>query len=199
MVTKNILDEILSFPLRKKEIVLNDLVRDIYRSSLTKHAGPWIAGGMGRQLALGEFDFNDIDVWFDSLKQFEYTKKFLEHEYEHAMYRHFDSDNAETFNIGDYKVQLIRRKWYPTIDAVMEDFDFTCCQIAVAQDLTIYGPGIHDARNFVLSVNKLDTKAFLARYGKYVSYGYVMDPQRFVEILETEKINYEFDGSVFGY
>lgn len=187
------------FPSKKKEITLNKLVEDIYDSSITPTGGPWIAGGMGRQLAIGEVEFNDIDVWFDSAQQFDYTKKYLERQYEHAMHRHFDSDNAETFDIGNYKVQLIKRKWYPTVDAVLDDFDFTCCQIAVGSDLKVYGPGIADARNFILSVNRLDTKAFLARYGKYVSYGYVMDPQRFVEILETEKINYEFDGSVFGY
>jgi hypothetical protein len=181
----------------KKKISLNDIVCDIYASSTGR--GPWIAGGMGRQLAIGEIDFNDIDVWFDSLMQFEITKKYLEHKYEHAMYQNFVSDNAETYFIGDYKVQLIKRKWYPSIDSIFDDFDFTCCQIAVDSNLKIYGPGILDARNFILKLNKLDSHAFLARYGKYVSYGYVMDPEQFIKILETEKINYVFDGTVFGY
>jgi len=32
-----------------------------------------------------------------------------------------------------------------------------------------------------------------------VGYGYVMDPEEFLKIIERKDINYEFDGSVFGY
>jgi hypothetical protein len=186
-------------PLLKKakpEVTLNEIVKTIYNGS---QSGPWIAGGMGRQMAMGEMDFNDIDVWFKNPVQFEQLKARLQDKYGNTMYETYASDNAITYNIADFKVQLIRRKWYDSIDDVFRDFDFTCCQVAVDENMRPYGPGIEDAKNYHLVLNRLDPKAFLARYGKYVSYGYVMDPAAFIKILEEEEINYEFDGSVFGY
>jgi hypothetical protein len=115
------------------------------------------------------------------------------------MYETFNSENAVTYQLGNYKVQLIRRAYYPTVDDVFKSFDFTCCQVAVDKELQAYGPGVDDAKNNKLKLNHYDNKAFLARYAKYVGYGYVMDPEEFLEIIERKDINYEFDGSVLGY
>jgi hypothetical protein len=185
-----------SFSKISSPITLQDIVNTIYNGL---DGGPWIAGGMGRQMVLGETDFNDIDVWFKNPIQFEQLKARLQEKYGNTMYETYASDNAITYNIADVKVQLIRRKWYNSLEDVFKDFDFTCCQIAVDQNMQPYGPGIADAKNYKLVVNRLDTKGFLARYSKYVSYGYVMNPEDFVKVLEQEEINYEFDGSVFGY
>ncbi len=162
-------------------------------------SGPWIAGGCGRQVALGETKFNDIDVWFKNVFQFERTKDRLNDAFGYEMYETYNSENATTYQIGDYKVQLIRRAYYASVDEVFENFDFTCCQIALDRNLQPYGPGLEDAGSFRLVLNKYDPKAFLARYAKYVGYGYVMDPEEFLKIIERKDINYEFDGSVFGY
>ena len=162
-------------------------------------SGPWIAGGCGRQVALGETKFNDIDVWFKNVFQFERTKDRLNDAFGYEMYETYNSENATTYQIGDYKVQLIRRAYYASVDEVFENFDFTCCQIALDRNLQPYGPGLEDAGSSRLVLNKYDPKAFLARYAKYVGYGYVMDPEEFLKIIERKDINYEFDGSVFGY
>lgn len=175
---------------------LQSIVDVIYKSDDT---GPWIAGGCGRQMVVGETTFNDIDVWFKHAYQFEQTKNRLNETFGHDMYETYASDNAQTYQIGDYKVQLIRRAYYPSVDAVFKSFDFTCCQIAVDKNLQPYGPGIDDAKNMRLVLNYYDPKAFLARYAKYVGYGYVMDPKQFIEIMDRKDLNYEFDGSVFGY
>jgi len=181
----------------EKRPSLENIVNEIYHD--TDEQGPWIAGGMGRQIALGENNFADIDVWFNSQFQFEKVKRHLESVFGYDMYENFSSDNAITFNVGDYKVQLIRRAYYKNIDEVFANFDFTCCQVAVDKDLKIYGPGIGDAQNYRLKLNKFDNQGFLARYAKYVGYGYVMDNEEFIDIIENREINYEFDGSVFGY
>ena len=182
----------------KQNPTLENIVNVIYRGS-TERSGPWIAGGCGRQVAIGEHNFNDIDVWFRDIFQFEQIKDRLNDEFGYEMYESFNSENAVTYQIGNLKVQLIRRAYYPSLDDVFKTFDFTCCQVALDDDLTAYGPGIEDAKAMRLVLNKLDTKAFLARYAKYVGYGYVMDPEEFIKIIENKDINYEFDGSVFGY
>lgn len=182
----------------KQKPTLENIVRVIYQHS-TEKSGPWIAGGCGRQIALGESNFNDIDVWFNNEFQFRQVQARLNDQFGYEMYETFSSDNAITYQVGKFKVQLIRRAYYPTLDAVFDKFDFTCCQIAVNDDLTAYGPGLEDAKNYVLKLNKFDSKAFLARYAKYVGYGYVMNPEEFLDIIEKQELNYEFDGSVFGY
>lgn len=180
----------------KQKPTLSAIVDIIYQNSDT---GPWIAGGCGRQIAIGESNFADIDVWFRTPFQFAQTKDRLHETFGYEMYETFASDNAITYQMGSYKVQLIKRAYYPSIDDVFKSFDFTCCQVAVDKDLQAYGPGVEDAKSNVLKLNHYDPKAFLARYAKYVGYGYIMNPEEFLEIIERKDINYEFDGSVLGY
>lgn len=182
----------------KAEPTIENIVHQIYLKSSEK-SGPWIAGGMGRQIAIGENNFSDIDVWFRDQFQLNSLKERLYDIFGDSMYETYASDNATTYMVGKHKVQFIKRKWYPSLQAIFDDFDFTCCQVAVNDDLTAYGPGVEDAKNYVLKVNRFDEKAFLARYAKYVGYGYVMNPDEFIEIIENRTLNYDFDGSVFGY
>lgn len=175
-----------------------NIVDVIYQDS-SFEKGPWIAGGMGRQLCLGETDYSDIDVWFSSPQQIIDLQNRLTANFSSSMYESYASDNALSYQIGDHKVQMIRRAYYPSMQAVFDNFDFTCCQVAVMPNMKPIGPGIEDAKNYVLKLNKLDKTGFLARYGKYVSYGYVMNPDEFIKIITTEDLNYEFDGAVFGY
>lgn len=177
---------------------LENILAEIYADSSYEH-GPWIAGGMGRQIAIGESNFADIDVWFSSAFQIEQLRTRLAKQFVSDMYETYNSDNASTYQIGEYKVQLIRRAYYPSLQSVFDNFDFTCCQVAVMPNMTVMGPGIEDAKNYVLRLNKLDKIGFLARYGKYVSYGYKMNPEEFIQVITTEDLNYEFDGTVFGY
>lgn len=175
---------------------LENIVDLIYKHD---NLGPWIAGGCGRQVAVGEHKFNDIDVWFRNSFQFEQTKARLNDAFGYEMYETYNSENATTYQVGDYKVQLIRRAYYNTVDDVFKSFDFTCCQVGLDKNLQPYGPGLEDARSSRLVLNNYDSKAFLARYAKYVGYGYVMDPEEFIKIIDREDLNYEFDASVFGY
>lgn len=185
-------------PEPKLEPTLKNIVGIVYKDS-TIDNGPWIAGGMPRQILLGESDFSDIDVWFNNKYQQEKIYQDLDNAFGRVMYEVFSSENACTYQIGDYKVQLIKRSFYKNINDVFDSFDFTCCQIAIDHELVPYGPGISDAKHYQLKLNKFDGKAFLARYAKYVGYGYEMNPQEFIKIIENPEINYEFDGSVLGY
>ena len=177
---------------------LTNIVDTIYKDS-TLEQGPWIAGGMGRQIVLGESNFADIDVWFNNLHSFQQCMIRLNDTFGNYMYETYTSDNAITYTVGDFKVQLIRRAYYTSLNDVLDNFDFTCCQIAVDKNLKAYGPGIEDAINYVLKLNKLDCRGFLARYAKYVGYGYTMPNNEFLDIINNEEINYEFDATTLGY
>jgi len=177
---------------------LQSIVNTVYSYS-TIEQGPWIAGGMGRQIALGQSNFADIDIWFNNSTSYEHCMLRLNNTFGNYMYETYTSDNAITYTIGDFKVQLIRRAYYASIDDVFANFDFTCCQVAVDKNFYIYGPGIEDAKNYVLKLNKLDSRGFLARYAKYVGYGYTMPNNEFLDIINNKEINYEFDPTILGY
>jgi len=177
---------------------LHNIVDTIYKDS-TLEQGPWIAGGMGRQIVLGQNNFADIDVWFNNLQSYQLCMLRLDSTFGNYMYETYTSDNAITYTVGDFKVQLIRRAYYTSLNDVLDNFDFTCCQIAVDKNLKAYGPGIEDAINYVLKLNKLDRRGFLARYAKYVGYGYTMPNNEFLDIINNEEINYEFDATTLGY
>jgi hypothetical protein len=179
---------------------LPNIMDVIYKDSTQAH-GPWVAGGMGRQLAVDPTcqQFSDIDVWFSDSKTFDQCTLRLNNAFGNVMYETFSSANAKTYQVGDHKVQLIRRAYYDSLDAVFKQFDFTCCQVAVDKNFYIHGPGIEDARAFKLKVNRLDKRGFLARYAKYVGYGYTMPNEVFLNIIDDEEINYEFDTESLGY
>jgi hypothetical protein len=179
---------------------LKNIVNTIYKNSSSEQ-GPWIAGGMGRQLAVDPTcqEFADIDVWFNNAASHDQCVNRLNFAFGNQMYETFSSNNARTYTVGDYKVQLIRRAYYNNLDEVFANFDFTCCQVAVDKDFKLSGPGLDDARNNVLKVNKLDCLGFLARYAKYVGYGYTMPNEEFLNIINNEEINYEFDATTLGY
>jgi len=181
-----------------KNFKIEDIISTLLKN--TDHRGPWIAGGMGRQLALGEKDFNDIDVWFNNVRQFELTRKTLTETFTNNVHLTHKSDNAETYHVGNHKVQLITKTFFKDIDHLFNHFDFTCCQIAVNKDMSICGPGIEDARSYLLKVNKLNHENFLARYAKYIGYGYRMNTEDVLDILENcKELIYEFDASAFDY
>jgi hypothetical protein len=182
----------------KLPVTLPNILKLIYQDS-TEKSGPWIAGGMGRQIVIGESNFNDIDVWFKDKEQFIKIQSRLLDTFGYEIWEKFASDNAMTYRAGDHTIQLIKRKWYPSLEAVFTDFDFTCCQVAINDDMTAYGPGVDDAKNKILKLNRFDNKAFLARYAKYVGYGYTMNPDEFIQIIENNTINYDFDGTTLGY
>lgn len=195
----NLADSVVDTSLYRKPTLPN--IMDVIYKDSTQELGPWVAGGMGRQLAVDPTCryFSDIDIWFSDAKSFEHCMIRLNNAFGNTMYETFSSPNAKTYQIGDHKVQLIRRAYYDSLDAVFKQFDFTCCQVAVDKNFYIHGPGIEDARNFKLQVNRLDKRGFLARYAKYVGYGYTMPNEVFLNIIDDEEINYEFDTESLGY
>lgn len=183
-----------------QKVTLPKIMEVIHQDGSQEH-GPWVAGGMGRQLAIDPAcqEFSDIDVWFNCAASYDLCLLRLNNAFGNDMYETFSSTNARTWQVGGFKVQLIRRDYYENIDAVFKQFDFTCCQVAVDKNFNIYGPGIEDARSFKLKVNRLDKRGFLARYAKYIGYGYTMPNEVFLDIIDDEEINYEFDTDSLGY
>ena len=164
-------------------IITNQACKQIaHLLSVNLKTGPWLAGGSVRKMITGEYIGNsDFDFWFSSEQQ--YLEAVLElQKYTNISVEH-TSDNAITFAVlfgpKSYKIQLIRKKFYSSASEIIDDFDFTCCQIATDGNTVIYGSRtIEDLENRVLRLADTSRmhQGLLKRVIKYLAYGFKLDP-----------------------
>jgi hypothetical protein len=91
----------------------------------------WIAGGAARAFMLNLPITTDVDFFFKKQEAFDaFVEKFGGDQSK----RLAATDHHTTFKvqIGEtfYKVQAIKIGFYPTIEACLDSFDFTICQLA---------------------------------------------------------------------
>jgi hypothetical protein len=111
------------------------------------------------------------------------------------------TENATTYRISynkDYDIQLIHRKFYPTVDDVLEDFDISVCKIAWDGNKIWTGKNfardVNDNRLRFDSVSRNSTK----RLVKYWAYGYRPADEDFEKLLSTEDLSWEFSNDEYG-
>ena len=155
----------------------------------------WIGGGTALNWYLGQPCDSDIDVFFRGQRVYDKLNNKLTSHYEEnhkswiftpnqkwAVTERLTTSNAVTYELvrqvsrGDtgrsYKVQLIKRAFYDTPEAVIDDFDLTVCQIVT--DGTQLWTGEHFARDVAdrrLRFHKLGPNS-AKRLVKYWIYGY---------------------------
>jgi hypothetical protein len=108
----------------------------------------------------------------------------------------FQSDNAMTFEWWDstrkWKIQIITRKAFKSLEAVFNDFDFTCCQIATDGQGKFYMTEqvMNDIEDRRLRLSKFNEEGFLERWAKYTIYGYNMPKEELRKCLEQKELNW---------
>lgn len=113
-----------------------------------------------------------------------------------SMSKLIETRNAVTFEahstsrdedeLRRYHVQLIRRRWYPSVTDLLDDFDITVCQIAT--DLDAVHTGRHfaeDVANMRLRLHNV-TPSTTKRLIKYWVYGYQPDDQVLESLLADD-------------
>lgn len=158
--------------------------------------GPWIAGGAALQWYQGHACQTDIDIWVNhSNKVTQLTKLF---EKELAMYIVYETDNAITIrgNIiqGDITasrtVQIIKKMHPKNPKEIIKDFDFTICQLVTDGRNFIAGPNtFKDIKERKLNLINLHPGSILARYAKYLSYGYTPESGVLSKLFDNHAIN----------
>jgi len=155
----------------------------------------WIGGGTPLNWYLGRPCDSDIDLFFRGEKVYDKLNNTLNKHYEEnhkswiwtpnqrwAVSERHSTDNATTYTLvrqvskmdtgRHYKVQLIKRAFYETAQAVLDDFDITVCQIVT--DGKRVWTGEHFARDVAerrLRFHKLSPGS-AKRLVKYWVYGY---------------------------
>lgn len=103
--------------------------------------GPWVAGGAVRRAVIGEPVGKDIDVFFRSESSYElYREKIFS--LDKGVTVRNDTERVLELEITGKPqrpvvLDLIHGTYFPDAGALLEDFDFTCCQFAVDQN-TLY-------------------------------------------------------------
>jgi hypothetical protein len=143
-----------------------------------KH-GPWIAGGACLRwyqgMSVGE---NDIDVFCANAKQ---AADVIENIKSYGRYTvKFESENAVTLEYwpkGSYSkrwtIQIITRRYFASLEEVINNFDITVCEVGTAGNEWQLGPfTARDIRERNLNFKLPLQPDALKRLVKYWTYGY---------------------------
>lgn len=139
--------------------------------------GPWLAGGSVRKMFHNEeIGCSDWDVFCMNVEQ--YTRAFtILRELNLSLMA--DTIYASTFKFDDHIVQLIKHKYYPTVHALLDNFDFSICQFATDGYHYVHGQySIEDYDNNRIRYMHQDVREHLiSRIMKYRIYGFYMDAE----------------------
>ncbi len=140
--------------------------------------GPWIAGGAAlrwyQNQPVGE---NDIDVFCSSAEQ---AQSVIDHIKSYG--RHttkFESENAVTLsynskdNSKTWTLQIIKRRYFMSLQDVIDNFDITVCQIGTGGNEWLLNKNTaRDIRERNLRMNMPLQPDAAKRMAKYWTYGY---------------------------
>lgn len=165
--------------------------------------GPWIAGGAPlrwyQDLLVGD---SDIDVFCRDVRQAQRTIEQVKN-YGRFVSKH-QSDNAVTlkyFKKDDisvsWNIQIIVRRYFNSLQDVLDHFDMTVCQIGTTGKEWILNPSTaQDIREKNLRFNYPLHADALKRLTKYWTYGYRPVPGTIESIQNNPDAvwNFEHDG-----
>lgn len=143
-----------------------------------KH-GPWIAGGACLRWYQGQpVGENDIDVFCANAKQ---AAEVIDRIKSYGRFSvKFESENAVTLNYwtkkdysNNWTIQIITRRYFGSLQEVIDNFDITVCEIGTAGNEWIMGASTaRDIRERNLRFKMPLQPDALKRLTKYWAYGY---------------------------
>ena len=164
--------------------------------------GPWIAGGAALRwyqgLTVGD---NDIDVFcanaHQAAKVIERIKSYRRYEVRH------ESDNATTLKYHrkdewhtNWTIQVITRRYFASLQEVIDNFDITVCQIGTTGTEWSMAPQTaQDIRQRNLRFNYPLSADAVKRLTKYWVYGYRPVPGTVEAISKNPDAVWKFDNT----
>lgn len=147
--------------------------------------GPWCAGGAVRRIAQGrEISDGDLDFFFSNRAEWAKFDKVLK-DYE-ELHR---SNAATTYMVNGLKVQIIKRRFYDSLDELLGDFDFTVCQVATdGKRMGHTREAIKDIDDQVLRFapqGRISKLTVIGRMVKYINHGFVPETGLFRMVVES--------------
>ena len=144
-----------------------------------KH-GPWIAGGAPLRWWQGQpVGESDIDVFCASAKQ---AEDIIERIKDYGRWQQrYESDNATTLSYWakgnaskTWTIQIIKRRYFKSLEDVINNFDITVCEIGTCGNEWVLGKQTaKDIRERNLRLKMPLQPDALKRVVKYWTYGYL--------------------------
>lgn len=141
--------------------------------------GPWLAGGAVRKSFLGQtIESSDWDIWLSSHTQFAHAEKKLANIGATVAHR---SQNSITFKYSGHSVydasqtiQLVKKRFYSSPEEIINNFDFTICQLVTDGKSVVLGEKtLHDLnRRLIRHTSNNLSENVINRMIKYMVYGY---------------------------
>ena len=165
--------------------------------------GPWIAGGACLAWYQNLPCTTDIDVYFNSHRQFTMVYDYIVHN--QKMFNVTDQHktanaitltlNSPTLERSLPKVQLINKQFFNSTQEIIDTFDITVCQIAWdGSGLTVGNHFVQDVAERNLRFSKF-SPASHKRLLKYICYGYEPVEGCIEDLVDSEDIDWETKGS----
>lgn len=154
---------------------IQELLKKLKRIDFESTAGPWIAGGAARRLYQGQaLNQGDIDIFVPSYEVVNKLSKLLAGED-----KQFESRAAISYRMRDsgLKVQIIKRRYYKTMEDLMNDFDFTVAQFVTDGKMVFASRAAADdlaMKRLCYAANgRVEEISMLKRLVKYANYGFM--------------------------
>ncbi len=173
----------------KRKFQEDDFFKAISCLPSAKESGPWIAGGSVRRLVSGMAQDSDFDFFFrDQAQLDEFNADMIS--------RGAKVANSNEFNISyrlysaaglpTLKVQAIRIRFFPTLEAAIDSFDFSLCQCGYDGTLLHFGMWtLWDLANKRLVPGKITYGvSSVRRVIKYTKQGYTICGGGLTEMLQ---------------
>lgn len=183
-----------------QEYEATDFAKALARLPAIGTDGPWIAGGAVRRLITRKAQESDFDFFFKDEAQFDAFCKAVE---KAGGFRTSESDFNVSFcipavkakPIGDdefspggpeLKVQAIRIAFFPSLEAVLDSFDFSICQCGFDGETFAFGQWtLWDLANNRLVPGKISYgTSSLRRVIKYTRQGFTICGGGLAEMLD---------------
>jgi hypothetical protein len=131
---------------------------------------------------------HDIDLWFTSTVDYiNMRNRLLE-----IGALEFESDNACSFTVDDYRIQVIKGI-YNSVEDIFSKFDITVCKAAIVNDSLVLGESFkEDIKNKKLRFDLVGEKS-IARMFKYMSYGFFPDSTTVKQVFSYSKLITDFN------
>lgn len=143
----------------------------------------WMAGGAVMSLIKGAKHTSDHDFFFKNRADLDFFKENLEADGAVVIR---DSENAITLTYNEKIVQLISRRFYPDVQAIFDDFDFTISMFAVDADGNMYSEdmSLYDLANKEIRIKQVNSLGHtFKRLIKYGSKGYTIHKDTYVYLI----------------
>jgi hypothetical protein len=174
------------------KLVQDEDFRDLVEWICCWETGPWVAGGSVRKVWFEQsWKTQDVDFFFKDREQFDRFNTVIPALGEKTD-TYYNTSNAITYKIqlrsGEtVKIQAICKDFYPSVQAVLDDFDFTLAQFASdGVQMITNAVALEDIRLNRINLNPLFTKQLNPmRVLKYAAYGFDPSPRMLAEAAKS--------------